>query len=438
MLTTSELYTYFCQCTGICTDTRKIKENCLFVALKGSNFDGNAFAQQALDKGAKYAVIDQAEYKTSEQFLLVENSLQALQDLANFHRNTLSIPFISITGTNGKTTTKELVNAVLSTQFQTKATQGNLNNHIGVPLTLLEINQQDEIAVIEMGANHVGDIQELCAIAEPNFGLITNIGQAHLEGFGSFEGVLRAKSELYDHLLKKGGTAFINANNPILQNMGKRFECNEQAKVVYYGTPKSFYYAELLSASPYIVYKNETGETIETQLLGAYNFDNILTALCVGKYFGVEMQAAHQAIASYTPTNNRSQVIKGERNTLILDAYNANPSSMKAALENFAQMPAQNKVVILGDMLELGSFSEEKHKEIVDLVIDMQFNQAFFCGKDFHKAGISLAKNLPQIHFFENKDTLQKYLQENQLQNSYLLVKGSRGMGLESLLESIK
>jgi UDP-N-acetylmuramoyl-tripeptide--D-alanyl-D-alanine ligase len=438
MLTTSELYTYFRQCLGICTDTRKIKENCLFVALKGSNFNGNAFAQQALDKGAKYAVIDEADYKTSEQFLLVEDSLKALQDLANFHRNSLSIPFIGITGTNGKTTTKELVNAVLSTQFKTKATQGNLNNHIGVPLTLLEISEQDEIAVIEMGANHVGDIQELCAIAEPNFGLITNIGQAHLEGFGSFEGVLRAKSELYDHLLKKGGTAFINATNPVLHNMGKRFERNEQAKVVYYGTPESFYYAELLSASPYIVYKNEAGETIETQLLGAYNFDNILTALCIGKYFGVEMQAAHQAIASYTPTNNRSQVIKGERNTLILDAYNANPSSMKAALENFAQMPAQNKVVILGDMLELGSFSKEKHKDVIDLVVAINFTQAFFCGKDFYNAGISLAKNFPQLHFFENKEDLQKYLQENPIENSYLLVKGSRGMGLESLLESIK
>ncbi|SFF44765.1 UDP-N-acetylmuramoyl-tripeptide--D-alanyl-D-alanine ligase [Thermoflexibacter ruber] len=438
MLTTPELYAYFRQCSGICTDTRKIKEDCLFVALKGSNFNANYFAQQALDKGAKYAVIDEADFNTSERFLLVRDSLKALQDLANFHRNTLPIPFIGITGTNGKTTTKELVNAVLSTKFTTKATQGNLNNHIGVPLTLLEITEKDEIAVIEMGANHVGDIQELCAIAEPNFGLITNIGQAHLEGFGSFEGVLRAKSELYDHLLKRGGTAFINAHNPILHNMGKRFERSGQAKVIYYGTPESFYYAEILSASPYIIYKNESGKTIETQLLGAYNFDNILTALCVGKYFGVEMQAAHQAVANYIPTNNRSQVIKGDRNTLILDAYNANPSSMKAALENFAQMPAQNKVVILGDMFELGSFSEDKHKEIIDLVADMNFPKAFFCGKEFHKVGISLAKNFPQLYFFENKDDLQKYLQENQLKNSYLLVKGSRGMGLESLLESIK
>jgi len=438
MLTTSELYTYFRQCSGISTDTRKIKENCLFVALKGSNFNGNYFAQQALDKGARYVLIDEADFKTSEQFLLVKDSLKALQELANFHRNRLLIPFIGITGTNGKTTTKELVNAVLSTQFQTKATQGNLNNHIGVPLTLLEVSEQDEIAVIEMGANHVGDIQELCTIAEPNFGLITNIGQAHLEGFGSFEGVLRAKSELYDHLLKKGGTAFINANSAILQNMGKRLARSEQANVVYYGTPQSFYYAELVSAAPYIVYKNEAGKIIETQLLGAYNFDNILTALCVGKYFGVNMEAAHQAVAHYAPTNNRSQVIRGERNTIILDAYNANPSSMKAALENFEQMPAQNKIVILGDMFELGSFSEMKHKEIIDLVSNMHFTKTFFCGKDFYRAGDGLTKDFPHFCFFENKEDLQKYLQENQIENSYLLVKGSRGMGLESLLESIK
>ncbi len=437
MFTTSELYTYFRQCSGICTDTRKIKENCLFVALKGSNFNGNYFAQQALDKGARYVLIDEADFKISEQFLLVKDSLKALQELANFHRNRLNIPFIGITGTNGKTTTKELVNAVLSTQFKTKATQGNLNNHIGVPLTLLEVSEQDEIAVIEMGANHVGDIQELCAIAEPNFGLITNIGQAHLEGFGSFEGVLRAKSELYDHLLKKGGTAFINANNAILQNMGKRLELSEHANVVYYGTPQSFYYAELVSATPYIVYKNETSKIIETQLLGAYNFDNMLTALCVGKYFGVNMEAAHQAIAQYAPTNNRSQVIRGEHNTIILDAYNANPSSMKAALESFEQMPAQNKIVILGDMFELGNFSEMKHKEVIDLVSDMHFTKIFFCGKDFYSAGDGLANGFSHFYFFENKDDLQKYLRENPIENSYLLVKGSRGMGLESLLESI-
>jgi UDP-N-acetylmuramoyl-tripeptide--D-alanyl-D-alanine ligase len=293
------------------------------------------------------------------------------------------------------------------------------------------------MAVIEMGANRVGDIQELCAIAAPNFGLITNIGLAHLEGFGSFEGVLRAKSELYDYLLKKGGTAFINAQNPILQNMGKRFERSENAEVVYYGTNDSYYHAEMLSASPYITYKTETGEIIKTKLLGGYNFDNILAALCVGKYFGVDMASAHHAVANYSPTNNRSQVIEKEHNHIILDAYNANPSSMKAALENFEKMLVENKVVILGDMLELGNFSEEKHTEIVDLVRNMNFQQVLFCGQAFYNSkNVNLSNKL--FYFFETKEILKQYLKDNILKNSYLLIKGSRGMGLESLVEIIQ
>lgn len=410
----------------------------MFFALKGANFNGNQFAQDALDKGAKYVVIDEEIFKTSDRFLLVEDCLKALQALANWHRNLLKIPFLAITGTNGKTTTKELVNSVLSTKFTTKATQGNLNNHIGVPLTLLGVKQEHEMVVIEMGANHVGDIHELCTIAEPNFGLITNIGQAHLEGFGSYEGVLRAKSELYDHLLKKGGTAFINANNPVLLNMGKRFERSNEAKVIYYGTPDSFYHATLRTASPYISYANENGEIIDTQLLGTYNFDNILSALCIAKYFGVDMQFAHQAIANYTPTNNRSQVIKGEHNTLILDAYNANPSSMQAALENFEKMPVQNKIVILGDMFELGDFSDEKHQEIAQLALGMNFNTTLFCGKAFFKIQNHINKSSTNALFFESKEDLKIYLQDNSFKNNYLLFKGSRGMGLEGIVDLVK
>jgi UDP-N-acetylmuramoyl-tripeptide--D-alanyl-D-alanine ligase len=434
MLQANELHQYFLQCDGISTDTRKIKANSLFFALKGGIYNGNQFAQEALSKGARYAVIDDAYFKNSEQCLLVEDVLKTLQDLANFHRKQHQIPLLAITGTNGKTTTKELVNVVLSTKFSTKATQGNLNNHIGVPLTLLEVNAKTAMAVIEMGANRVGDIQELCAIAEPNFGLITNIGLAHLEGFGSFEGVLRAKSELYDHLLKKGGAAFINAQNPILHNMGKRFERSENAEVIYYGTNDSYYHVEMLSASPYITYKTETGEIIKTKLLGAYNFDNILAALCIANYFGVSMASAHHAVANYSPTNNRSQVIEKEHNTIILDAYNANPSSMKVALENFEQMSVENKVVILGDMFELGKFSEEKHKEVIDLVWNMNFQQVFFCGQAFYSSkNVSQSNKL--FHFFETKEVLKQYLQDNMLKNSYLLIKGSRGMGLESLVE---
>ena len=437
MTDTAQLYAYFLQCSEVSTDTRQIKPETLFFALKGANFNGNQFAKNALEKGAKYAVIDEPFYKTSDQFILVEDCLKALQNLANWHRNTFSFPFLAITGTNGKTTTKELVSAVLSTHFKTKATQGNLNNHIGVPLTLLGIKKEHQIAVIEMGANRIGDIHELVGIAEPNFGIITNIGQAHLEGFGSYEGVLRAKSELYDHLLKKGGTAFINATNPVLQNMGKRFERSQEAKMVYYGIPDSFYHAELLAADPYISYKNEAGEVINTQLLGTYNFDNILSALCVAKYFGVEMHLAHQAIANYSPSNNRSQVIKGELNTLILDAYNANPSSMKAALENFSKMPAPNKTVILGDMFELGKFSLEKHREIAQIALDMDFKNVFFCGKDFFKIRGEVKTN-KNTYFFETKEDLKNQLQAHKLSNAYLLIKGSRGMGLESLVEFVK
>lgn len=432
-----KLYQCFLQCDGISTDARNIKANSLFFALKGGIYNGNQFAQEAINKGAKYAVIDDAYFKNSEQCLLVENVLKTLQDLANFHRKQWKIPFLAITGTNGKTTTKELLSVVLSTKFDTKATEGNLNNDIGVPLTLLETSTNTAMAVIEMGANQLGDIQELCGMAAPNFGLITNIGLAHLEGFGSFEGVLRAKSELYDYLLKNNGTAFVNAQNPILQNMGKRFERSQNAEVIYYGTNDSFYYAKMLSASPYITYQTEIGEIISTKLLGAYNFDNILAALCIGKYFGVDMRSAHQAIANYSPTNNRSQLIEKEHNTIILDAYNANPSSMKAALENFGEMLVENKVVILGDMFELGSFSEEKHREVIDLVRNMNFQEVFFCGQAFyHSKNTNESNSL--FHFFETKEILKQYLKSNTLKNNYLLIKGSRGMGLESLVEMIE
>lgn len=424
-----KLYKIYLSCRQVTTDTRKIIPGSIFFALKGPNFNANTFTEEALNKGAEYAVIDEEKYKKGEKYILVEDVLKTLQKLAHHHRQQLKIPFIGITGSNGKTTTKELIYAVLSRKYKTLATQGNLNNQIGVPLTLLSIDESVEIAVIEMGASKVGDIQELCDIAEPTHGLITNIGKAHIEGFGGFEGVIKGKSELYLSLLKNAGQVFINSQNPILSNMGKRFE-----KPLYYPAKGDYLHCEFLSASPYIKYKSENGEIVETNLLGSYNFENIAAALCIGKYFNVPENIANEAVRNYTPTNNRSQLMKTRSNLLILDAYNANPNSMKAAIENIKLMDYEKKTVILGDMYELGSASEDEHRAIGDLLNQYNFNHVLLYGKAMKAA----ANVFPQAEHFLDKEELKNRIRDLDLQNNLILIKASRSLGLESVVEVFK
>jgi UDP-N-acetylmuramoyl-tripeptide--D-alanyl-D-alanine ligase len=425
--TISLLYNKYLECTAVSTDSRANQTNNLFFALHGPNFNGNQFAAQALTKGARYAVVDDPAL-ASDQVIVVPDTLQALQELAQYHRRQLSIPVIGITGSNGKTTTKELMHAVLSQRFNTIYTKGNLNNHIGVPLTILTIKPEHQIAIIEMGANHIGEIEQLCHIAEPTHGIITNIGKAHLEGFGSLEGVARAKSELYMHLLRNKGTTFINSQNEHLQRMGSRLPIK-----ITYPAPGDFFHFNFISASPYVVYESENNELVTTQIIGEYNFENIAAASCIGKYFNVPLTKINAGIASYVPTNNRSQIIQKNTNTILLDAYNANPSSMAASVNNFAQAEAAHKVVILGDMLELGTVSAEEHAKIGKLVASLPFDQVLLCGPEMEHA----AAYAPAAWHFETKAELQQWLQDNPVQNSFVLIKGSRGMSLETLLDTL-
>ncbi|MBX2841023.1 MAG: UDP-N-acetylmuramoyl-tripeptide--D-alanyl-D-alanine ligase [Flammeovirgaceae bacterium] len=421
----AQLYNYFKKTTGISTDTRKIEKGCMFLALKGPNFNGNQYADEALVKGAKYAVVDEKEYVKSENHIFVENGLEALQKLANFHRKFLGIPVLAITGSNGKTTTKELVQAVMNKKFKTLATPGNFNNHIGVPLTLLSISYDMEFAIIEMGDNHMGEVKVLCDIAEPDFGVITNIGKDHIEGFGSFENNIRAKSELFDYLLKNDGKSIINSTDYILKNMAKRF-----ADPIMYGEKGDFTFAEYLGADPYLKYKDWENEIIETQLVGDYNFENIMVALCIGKLFEIPIADINQAIANYSPKNNRSQVVENGSNTLLLDAYNANPSSVELALKSFSEMKTdKDKVVILGDMLELGPISDGEHQEMVELALACNFSKLIFCGEMYFK--FKQASGL----FFKKKTELETFLKGNPVNNSFILLKGSRGLKLETLQE---
>lgn len=409
----------------VSTDSRANQTDSLFFALHGPNFDGNQFAEQAINKGALYAIVDDPNL-SSDRVLVVPDTLLALQELANYHRRQLSIPVIGITGSNGKTTTKELIHAVLSQRFNTVYTRGNLNNHIGVPLTLLTIKPEHQIAIIEMGANHPGEIEKLCLLAEPTHGIITNIGKAHLEGFGSLEGVARAKSELYLYLLQHQGTAFINSQNEHLHRMGNRL----QTKITY-PAPGDFFHCKFISASPYVVYESENGYTIITQIIGEYNFENIAAASCIGKYFNVPLDKINAAIAGYVPANNRSQILKRGTNTILLDAYNANPSSMIASLKNFANADGQQRVVILGDMFELGADSAEEHDSLGKLVASLPFNQVLLCGKQMEHA----SAHAPAAWHFDTKAELQEWLQANPVQNSLILIKGSRGMSLETLVD---
>lgn len=419
------LYQKYLQCQFVSTDSRAEQNNSLYFALNGPNFKGARFAQQALDKGALYAVIDDATYAT-DRCIVVENPLETLQALALYHRQKLTIPVIGITGSNGKTTTKELTNAVLSQKYKTLFTQGNLNNHIGVPLTVLSIKPEHEVAIVEMGANHLNEIAQLCQIALPTHGLITNIGKAHLEGFGSFEGVARAKSELYLHLDAIGGTVFINSQNEHLMRMSRRL-----ANKVYFPAAEDYLKATFLEASPYVRYESENGEKVITQIMGEYNFENIAAASCIGKYFRVPLANINEAIASYTPSNNRSQVVQKGTNTILLDAYNANPSSMAAAILNFAKAQAPKKIVILGDMFELGQDSAEEHLKLGELAATLNFDQVILCGNEFG----TVVKSHPEFTYFKTREDLEQWVKNNPLQNSHILLKGSRGMGLEKIVE---
>lgn len=420
------IYQKFLECQGVSTDTRKILPGSLFVALKGPKFNANAFAKEAISKGARYAIVDEADFVLDDRYLLVKDGLEALQQLAKYHRGTLTIPVIGLTGSNGKTTSKELLNAVLSKKFKTYATKGNLNNHIGVPLTLLAIDKTIEVAIVEMGANHVGEIAALSEIANPTHGFITNIGKAHIGTFGGFENIIRGKSELYQHLIAKEGTVFINSQNPVLFNMAKRFR-----HPVFYPAKGDYYHAELISADPFIKFKTEEGAVVETKLLGAYNFENIATALCIGKFFGVDAKLANEAVAQYVPENMRSQIITKGTNTIILDAYNANPSSMAAAIENLAAMKSQTKVAILGDMYELEEEAESEHRGIVKLLKEKKIDHVWLVGELFQAAKTEISA----AQFFSNKEQLAEALRKNPFKDSLILVKASRGMGLETILD---
>lgn len=425
-MTIENLYSKFLETRKVSTDTRQIEPGSIFFALKGPNFNANAFAAEALLKGAKYAVIDDASFAKGEQYLVVKDSLEALQDLARHHRKQLTIPVVGLTGSNGKTTSKELLHAVLSKKFKTFATRGNLNNHIGVPLSILSIDATVEMAVIEMGANHVGEIALLSSIANPTHGFITNIGKAHIGTFGGFENIIRGKSELYHHLITHNGVVFINSQNHILHNMAKRF-----AKPIFYPQPGDYYACSLVSADPMVKVKAENGEEIQTQLVGGYNFENIATALCIGKFFGVEPSKANQAIAEYVPSNMRSQIVKKVSNTIILDAYNANPSSMQAAIENLANMKVDKKIVILGDMFELEEEAEAEHRAIGKLLAEKKFTEVYLCGSLMRAA----AMQIPFAKYFEKKDSLLAELKGNPISQATVLVKASRGIGLESVVE---
>lgn len=422
----AELYKCFMECGKVTTDSRNCPEGSMFIALKGETFNGNAFAAQALKQGCRYAVIDESEY-AGEGTILVDNCLQALQQLANYHRRQLKTPVIGITGTNGKTTTKELISTVLSRKFNTLYTEGNFNNHIGVPLTLLRLTKEHEMAVVEMGANHPGEIKTLVHIAEPDYGIITNVGKAHLQGFGSFEGVIRTKGELYDFLRAKGGaTIFIQNENPYLNGIAEGLTC------VRYGQTAGLYVSgELISCSLFLSFRwtaEEVSHEVNTHLIGSYNLNNMLAAAAIGRYFGVSDDDISSALASYLPHNNRSQLKETADNKLIVDAYNANPTSMMAALKNFRQVEAPHKMVILGDMKELGEASREEHQKVVDYLKECGFDRVVLVGPEFAAATHS-------YQTFQHVDEVLADIRMHKPQGYYILIKGSNSMKLSQLPE---
>lgn len=438
-MTTKDIYQLYLQHPVISTDTRKIAAGSLFFALKGDKFDANTFAEQAIAAGAAYVIVDNPSYQLGEKYILVGDVLSTLQDLACYHRKQLKIPVIGLTGTNGKTTTKELINAVLSQKFKTLATQGNLNNHIGVPLTILSIDRTHKIAVIEMGANHQKEIELLSSIAQPSHGLITNIGKAHLEGFGGVEGIKKGKGELYDFLKSDEGVTFVNGDDAVLMDMQ---QARSLSKIVLYGTTNknNAVTGKLTENSPLLALEwtnNLSGETysVKTQLTGAYNLDNILAAICMGVYFELETDEINAGIEGYQPQNNRSQIKQTKTNTLICDYYNANPSSMQVAIENIGKLQAEHKVLILGDMFELGDESAEEHAAIIQKALDTDVTERIFIGKEFAKQELSARNQNSNIKFFNTAEEVIEALKANPIKNSTILIKGSRGMALERLVD---
>jgi UDP-N-acetylmuramoyl-tripeptide--D-alanyl-D-alanine ligase len=424
-----KLYQSFLRSTGVTTDTRSIKPGQVFFCLRGPNFDANTFAVKALELGAVMVVSDDATYQSIEGILLVDDVLQALQDLARHHRRHFNIPYLAITGSNGKTTTKELVREALSPKFKVWATQGNLNNHIGVPLTLLAMPADTNLAVIEMGANHQGEIRDLCAIAEPTHGLITNIGKAHLEGFGGVDGILKGKTELFDFLAKNDGLIFLNSSDKALNPLIPKYR-----KLFTFPNEGDDFYCQMLEANPFVQLKTQNGLEVKTALVGSYNFLNAAAALAVANFFGVPEPAALEAIAAYRPENNRSQLIPKGDSLLILDAYNANPSSMHAAIENLASMQGyEQKMAILGDMLELGDESDAEHQKLAGLVRALRIDKVVFCGPEMKAA----ARQYAEAEYFEQKTELAEWLKNKEFSKTLVLIKGSRGMGLETLKDSL-
>ncbi|OFX74285.1 MAG: hypothetical protein A2X12_06655 [Bacteroidetes bacterium GWE2_29_8] len=429
MKTIQEIHNLYTIHNIITTDSRNVQKGAIYFALKGENFDGNEFIQSALDNGASYAISDNKKLENqNEKIIIVENVLQTLQELAKFHRQNLKIPVIGITGTNGKTTTKELIKTVLEKQYNVFATKGNLNNHIGVPISILSITKETQIAIIEMGANHKGEIAQLSKIAQPNYGIITNIGKAHLEGFGSFDGVVKTKKELYDYIKKQNGTIFVNHSDKLLLKMAS----NNNS--IYYNDDNLLF--ENLTINPYLNFYVKINKSstinIKSKIIGRYNIDNMLAAIAIGKYFKINNKNIKLALTNFTPNNNRSQLIQSNSNSIIMDAYNANPSSMNVAIDNFNDINSNNKIIILGDMLELGENSDAEHKTICTKLNNMNFNKIILVGNLFKK-------NSTYPHFLTFNNTIEatEYIKKNPINNAYVLLKGSRKIQLEELIKII-
>ena len=450
-MTIQDIYTIFKSCTCVTTDSRAVNGGELFFALKGDNFDGNEYALKALETGAAYAVVDAdapaVKNLDEPRLIKVEDTLKTLQELARWHRcmtfvDGKPLTVIALTGTNGKTTTKELIREVLSTKYNVTATAGNLNNSIGVPLTLLKINSDTQLAVVEMGASHPGDIKELVEIALPNYGLVTNVGKAHLLGFGSFEGVKKTKGELYDYLRRTADKVFLNVDNPHLCAMAAERNLQSDPErpyslVIPYGL--EYQQAKVMASSaehPFLRIELD-GRVINTNLVGSYNADNVMAALCVGTQFGVSFNQAVAAIEAYVPANNRSQMTKTERNSLIIDAYNANPSSMDAALTNFSNVEAEHKVVMLGDMLELGEDSLAEHVNVVNKIVGMDLEEVYLVGKEFASALSILPEASEKVLHFNTSDDLAVWVEEEGIFGSVVLIKGSRGIKMEKVIEKL-